>query len=242
MRLLRLLLPALAAAGLTVPAAAADVAGDAGNAPAPFDITRTDIRMEEHWLVFTMEVAGEAGSSTPTPIGELAGAMLHAYVWPTGMDPDVVGFEPGSGTLAFVVTSHPDFDDTPLFDENRDGNRDNDGLVWHTHWVVLVPDEACGGPNALKVRDIGEGEDPALPITWPDMPIYIDSPGYTPVLTGGRIETRVPVPDLESRRGATFDGVTARLRVNPELTAPLLCVVEVFDVASGDLSQPGRVE
>ena len=40
--------------------------------------------------------------------------------------------------------------------------------------------------------------------------------------------------------GASYDGVTAGLRVNADLHAPLLCVVDVFDVASGDLSLPGR--
>ncbi len=42
--------------------------------------------------------------------------------------------------------------------------------------------------------------------------------------------------------GVAFDGVTAGLRVNADLHAPLLCVVNVFDVASGDLSLPGRVK
>ena len=42
--------------------------------------------------------------------------------------------------------------------------------------------------------------------------------------------------------GVAFDGVMAGLRVNADLHAPLLCVVNVFDVASGDLSLPGRVK
>jgi len=39
-----------------------------------------------------------------------------------------------------------------------------------------------------------------------------------------------------------FDGVTAGLRVNADLHSPLLCVTNVYDVASGDLSLPGKVE
>jgi hypothetical protein len=34
---------------------------------------------------------------------------------------------------------------------------------------------------------------------------------------------------------------TGGLRVHAQVHAPLLCVVNVFDVASGDLSLPGKV-
>lgn len=35
--------------------------------------------------------------------------------------------------------------------------------------------------------------------------------------------------------------VTAMLRVNENVHAPLFCVTDVFDIASGDLSLPGKV-
>jgi hypothetical protein len=35
--------------------------------------------------------------------------------------------------------------------------------------------------------------------------------------------------------------VTAGLRVNANVHAPLICVADVFDVASGDLSLPGKI-
>ena len=37
------------------------------------------------------------------------------------LDAGAVGFDRGAGILALAVTAHPDFDDTPLFDENGDG-------------------------------------------------------------------------------------------------------------------------
>jgi hypothetical protein len=40
---------------------------------------------------------------------------------------------------------------------------------------------------------------------------------------------------------ASFDGVTAGLRINANLHAPLLCVANVFKIASGNLSLPGKV-
>lgn len=159
---------------------------------------------------------------------------------PTTIDPSAVGFEQGTGILAFAVTSHPDFDDTPLYDENGDGNLANDGDLWHSHWVVLKPDEACG-PGALKVVDIPAGAKPKLPRTWPGLPLLIDSPGYTPVFKGDSVEVKVPFDDIGVVTAAGFDGVTSALRVNASVHSPLLCVVDVFKVASGKLTLPGKV-
>jgi hypothetical protein len=172
------------------------------------------------------------------PTGALARAAVHAYVWPTSLDPATVGFEAGSGILALAATSHPDFDDTPLYDENADGDLANDGLAWHAHWVVLTPTDSCG-PGALAVRDIPEGTTPQLPKTWPNLPLFIDSPDVTPRVDGPTITVTIEVPGAE---GASFDGVTSALRVNADLHAPLLCVTDVFDVASGDLSLPGKID
>ena len=206
-----------------------------------FDIIHTRIHVEDRVAVFHMAVSGRAGESRPSASGQLAGSTVFSYVWPTTLDPSTVGFERGAGLLAFAVTAHPDFDDTPLFDENGDGDRGNDGDLWHSHWVVLSPDEVCG-PGALKVVDIPEGAKPRLPRTWPGLPILIDSPGYSPVFTGDSLEVRVPFDDLGALEGLRFDGVTAALRVNASVHAPLLCVVDVFKTGSGDLSLPAAIE
>ncbi len=236
-----LLLGGLAAFALAGPAAGHEIKAEAGNAAAPFDVVEAKVTAEERWLTFRMAVAGAAGASRPAPRGELAGSSVFAYVWPTSLDPETVGFEKKAGILAMTVTAHPDFDDTPLFDENDDGDLGNDGNIWHSHWVVLVPDETCG-PDALKVKDIAEGATPRLPATWPGLPILIDSPGYSPLIDGKTVTLRVPFPDPAAQRGVSFDAVTAGLRVNASLHDPLLCVADVFDVGSGDLSLPGKVE
>ncbi|ROZ79577.1 hypothetical protein [Ramlibacter sp. WS9] len=207
---------------------------------APYDIVHTKITTEGNTAVFHMAVSGKAGALKPSKSGKLAGASVFSYVWPTSLDPSTVGFEPKSGILAFAVTAHPDFDDTPLFDEDGDGNPGNDGKLWHSHWVVLQPDEACG-PRALKVVDIPEGSKPRVPKTWPGLPLLIDSPGWQPSFRKGTLQVRVPFDDIGAVQEARFDGVTAGLRVNASVHAPLLCVVNVFKVASGDLSLPGRV-
>lgn len=225
-----LLLPGLAQADITSPAD--------GTKLASLDILSAAVIRDGDRLTFRMVTAGTAGADTPAPTGALAGAAVHAYVWPTSLDPATVGFESGSGILALAATSHPDFDDTPLYDENGDGDPANDGLDWHSHWVVLVPSESCG-PAALAVRDIPDGATPQLPETWPGLPLFIDSPDARPAFDGPEVTVTLDVPGAA---GASFDGVTSALRVNANLHAPLLCVSDVFDIASGDLSLPGRVD
>ena len=48
----------------------------------------------------------------------------------------------------------------------------------------------------------------------------------------------IPVSETEN---VSFDAVTAELQINEQAAAPLLCVTGVHDIASGDLSLPGRV-
>lgn len=210
---------------------------------ADFDILAAHVHRNGRIITFHMTTAGTAGASTPEATGEFGGSSVWAYVWPTSMDPSVVGFEGGTGILALAATNHPDFDDTPLFDENIDGDTGNDGGHWHSHWVVLSPNENCPA-DALGVRNIPEGETPKMPATWPGVPAFLDSPGYTPVFDGPEIRINVALAGADSTEitGASFDGATTALRVNANLHAPLLCVTDVFDVASGDLSLPGKVE
>lgn len=241
-------IPALAATALmSALAAQADPGHTGGIHTAPkqgvnaaFDIVHTKIVTEGNTAVFHIAVSGKAGKSRPSKVGKLAGSSVFSYVWPTTMDPSVVGFDNGAGILAFAVTSHPDFDDTPLYDENGDGDLNNDGDLWHSHWVVLAPDDACG-KGALKVVDIPEGAKPKLPKTWPGLPLLIDSPAYSPVFKGNTVEVRVPFDDIGVVAGSGFDGVSSALRVNASVHSPLLCVADVFKVASGSLTLPGKV-
>ena len=91
-----------------------------------------------------------------------------------------LGSRKKAGILALAVTSHPDFDDTPLYDENGDGDRSNDGNVWHSHWVVLQPNEQCG-KDALGVGGYtrwNQTHDCLKP--GQVLPILLDSPGWSP--------------------------------------------------------------
>ncbi|ATC93816.1 hypothetical protein [Pseudoalteromonas tunicata] len=207
--------------------------------PAAFDIVHTKVTTQNGMLIFQQEVAGVAGSNKPKATGNLAGANVYSYVWPTNLNSAQVGFEKDQGILALALTIHPDFDDTPLYDEDNDGIKTNDGDNWHSHWVVLVNDEACG-PGALKVKDIPKGSQPKLPATWPNLPLFIDSPGYDFKIDQSEVLVQVPLNKVNIAASFAFDGVTSALRINQQVHDPLLCVSQVFDIASGDLNLPGQ--
>jgi hypothetical protein len=206
-----------------------------GKVPPAFDITKASATTDGRLAEFAMEVTGAAGSAKPDATGQLKGAKVEAYVWPTKIDPAAVGFDKGPGILALAITAHPDFDDTPLYDENNDGDPANDGTNWHSHWVVLGKDKACGA--GLKVRDVSPGKD-MLPATGPGLPIALDSPGMSPLLKGSTVRITVPI---KSQENAAFDAVTAELQVNREGKAPLLCVTGMHKIASGKLTFPGKI-
>lgn len=206
---------------------------------AEFDLIHAKVITENGYLVFQQEVRGKAGRSLPKAKGKLGGAEVYSYVWPTSLNSSSVGFEADQGILALALTVHPDFDDTPLYDEDGDGNAKNDGDKWHSHWVVLTKDEACG-KGGMKVKDIPEGSKPRLPKTWPGLPIFIDSPGYDFSLENSEVLVRVPLKAVGFPESFNFDSVTSALRVNEHVHAPLLCITNVWDIGSGDLSLPGK--
>jgi hypothetical protein len=198
---------------------------------ASFDIVETTVTTNDDTAVFTTRVRGEAGSTKPEATGKFEDSGVYAYVWPTSLNSGDIGFDNDQGIVALAVTFHPDFDDAAKGGKNRD--------VWHPHWVVLAKDEACSG--GLKVIDIPNGTKPKLPPTWPGVPLLIDSPDYPTTLKADAVAVAIPLSLIGGIAGASYDGVTAGLKVNGNLHAPLLCVSDVFKIASGDLSLPGKV-
>jgi len=192
-------------------------------------------------VVMEMTVEGKAGGTPAREQGQLDGAHVVGYVFPTSLKPGDVGFSKADGIVALALTSHPDFDDTPLWDENIDGNYDNDGVVWHPHWVLLVDDKRVAG--GLSVRQFNpEKNDVTLPPTAPGMPMFMDSPGFNVVEDGNTIRVIVPAFRLSGKTEFDFDAVTAFMKVNTSNKEfPMLGVYEVYSVASGDLSLPYSV-
>ncbi len=209
-----------------------------------FEIKATQVTHETDLGVTVWELAvnGNAGATVPTAVGQLDGAPVLGYVFPTSLEPTDVGFNATEGIVALALTSHPDFDDTPLWDENSDTIFDNDGVVWHPHWVILTEDKRVAG--GLSVKQFKKADETVvLPPTNPGMPMYMDSPGY-PVLTKNEI-IKVIVPDyrINNKTDFKYDGVTAFMKVNTSIDdMPMLGVYEVFSIASGDLSLPYTVK
>ncbi len=206
-------------------------------------IEQAEVRYDEglELLVFSIQVKGEAGRSQPEPAGQMDGAPVLGYVFPTTLKSTDVGFSATEGIVALALTSHPDFDDTPLWDENLDRNYANDGRIWHPHWVVLQPDERA--PGGLSVKQFEKGDSTVvLPPTNPGMPMFMDSPGFHVVAKGKRISVIVPAYRMNRQTEFKYDGVAAYMEVNPDNPDfPLLGVYSVYSVASGDLSLPYEV-
>ncbi len=207
-------------------------AAETSQVNASFDIVHTKISTKGNEVIFHMGVRADVGQEKPKAVGAFANSEVYSYVWPTSLDSSTVGFEAKQGILALAVTYHPDFDDGAKGAKNRD--------VWHPHLIVLGPDDACG-KGALKVLDIPANAKPKLPETWPGVPLLISSPSYPLTLDKDTIEVRVPKSEIGAIETASFDGVTSALKVNANVHAPLLCITNVFDIASGNLSLPGKV-
>lgn len=191
--------------------------------------------------VWSIEVKGAAGNTTPMPNGSLDGAPVLGYVFPTSLKPRDVGFSDTEGIVAMALTSHPDFDDTPLWDENNDSDFANDGIIWHPHWVVLHEDKRVAG--GLAVKQFKKADKVTLPPTNPGMPMYMDSPGFPVTTKGNSIKVVIPDYRMNNQTSFNYDGVAAYMIVNTSKEdKPMLGVYDVFSVASGNLSLPYTVK
>ncbi len=192
--------------------------------------------------IWEISVNGTAGKTIPTKVGQLDGAPVLGYVFPTSLKSTDVGFNQTDGIVALALTSHPDFDDTPLWDENHDQIYNNDGVVWHPHWVILLKDRRIAG--GLSVKQFKKADKTVvLPPTNPGMPMYMDSPGYPVTTKSNTIKVIVPDYRMNNQTDFNYDGATAFMQVNTSNeNLPMLGVYEVFSVASGDLSLPYKVK
>lgn len=192
--------------------------------------------------VWSINVKGNAGKTTPVKAGQLDGAPVLGYVFPTSLPPTAVGFNQTEGILALALTSLPDFDDTPLWDENNDNNYANDGVIWHPHWVVLQQDDRVAG--GLSVKQFKKADESVvLPPTNSGMPMYMDSPGFPVTNQGTTITVVIPDYRINHQTDFSFDAVSCFMKVNTSNNnLPMLGVYEVYSIASGDLSLPYNVK
>lgn len=205
-------------------------------------LERASVTHVAEWnlMVFEVNVAGTAGGTIPEPAGQLDGAPVLGYVFPTNLKSTDVGFGEVDGIVALAVTSHPDFDDTPLWDEDNNRNYGDDGAVFHTHWVVLGTDRRV--PGGLAVQQIAKtAMAELLPPTNPGMPMLMDSPGFDVTTNASRLRVMVPVQRISGRTEFRYDAVSAYMEVSTSGEQPMLGVYAVYSVLSGDLSLPYQV-
>lgn len=197
-------------------------------------------------LEFEITVAGKAGNTRPTPAGQLDMAPVLGYVFPTTLKSEDIGFAATEGIVALAVTVHPDFDDSPFWDENADGNFENDGIVWHPHWVVLVKDDRVKG--GLAVKEHKKADQVRKPATAPDMPMFMDSPGFPVVTEGSSITVSVPAFRVNNKVDFNYDAVSCYMQVSAPsgdmnaMDKPMLGVYNVYSVLSKNLSLPYKVK
>ena len=193
-------------------------------------------------LVMSITVKGKAGATVPDSIGKLDGAGVLGYVFPTTLKSEDVGFNKTEGIVALALTSHPDFDDSPLWDENNNGVYSDDGRVWHPHWVLLVKDERVKGGLAVKEFK-KEDKTVKLPTTSPNMPMYMDSPGFQVVTKGNTIQVVIPTYRINNKTDFKFDAVACYMSVNTsDMMMPMLGVMNVYSIASGKLTLPYTIK
>lgn len=202
-------------------------------------------------LEFEIIVEGNAGKTLPKPAGKLDGAPVLGYVIPTTLKAEDIGFNKTEGIVALALTSHPDFDDTPLWDEDLDGNYVNpsEGIVWHPHWVILVKDDRVKG--GLSVKEFEKSDTSVkLPSTAAGgMTMYMDSPGFQIVTEGNAIRVAVPTYRVRNNTTFKFDAVACYMEISApggehstHSKKPMLGVYEVYSVLSKNLSLPYSVK
>jgi hypothetical protein len=215
-----------------------------------FKITSARIKHNRAFgqLEFEITVEGTAGKTVPQAVGKLDGAPVLGYVFPTTLKSEDVGFGKTEGIVALALTAHPDFDDSPLWDENADGIFNNDGVAWHPHWVILNKDERVRGGLSVKEFDKND-KTVKLPPTAPNMPMYMDSPGFAVVTEGNTIRVAVPVYRVRNQTSFRFDAVACYMEVSAPgeghsttMKMPMLGVYNVYSVLSKDLSLPYKVQ
>lgn len=216
-----------------------------------FIITAATVTHNKKWgqLEFEIIVKGNAGKTVPKPAGKLDGAPVLGYVFPTTLSAEDIGFSKTDGIVAMALTSHPDFDDTPLWDEDLDGNYTNasEGIVWHPHWVILVKDDRVKGGLSVKEFDPNDKSVKRPSTAAPGMHMYMDSPGFQIVTDGNAIRMTLPTYRVNNKVNFRFDAVACYMQISAPQgghgkALPMLGVYTVYSVLSRDLSLPYAVK
>jgi len=194
-------------------------------------------------LVLSIKVKGKAGATTPDSLGKMDGAGIVSYLFLTDLKSEDIGFGKTDGIVALALTSHPDFDLSPLWDENNNGVYSDDGSTWQSHWVILTKEERVGGGYAVKELN---KEDPTikLPSTAAlNVPLYMDSPGFQVVTKDHTIKVVIPSYRINNKIDLKFNAVTCYMTYNiTDPNLPRLGIRNIYYKASEEIQFPYSVK
>ena len=187
----------------------------------------TNVQEQALWQ-FSINVEGSAGQTVPkSPWPSERRGRFGLCVCHRTWIPKWLASVRQKAYVALAVTSQPDFDDTPLWDEDMDGDYANDGVVYHTHWVVLGEDTRVPGGLSVVAAEKASLAD-LLPPTNPGMPMYMDSPGFEVRLHEHELSVFVPQTRLHHQGPFKYDAVSAFLKVSTKGEGPMLGVYRVY--------------
>jgi hypothetical protein len=184
-------------------------------------------------LVLSMKVKGKAGATTPDSLGQINGAGILSYLFTTDLKAEDIGFGKTEGIVALALTSHPDFDFSPLWDENNNGVYNDDGRSWQSHWIILVKEARVGGGYAVKELN-KEDQTIKFPKTAAsNVPIYMDSPGFQVVIKDHMIKVIIPSYRINNKIDFKFNAMTCYMTYNvSDPNLPMLGIRNIYYTAS----------
>jgi hypothetical protein len=183
--------------------------------------------------VLSIKVKGKAGGTTPDSTGKMNGAGILSYLFPTNLKAEDIGFSKTEGIVALALSSHPDFDFSPLWDENNNGVYNDDGRSWQAHWVILVKEARVGGGFAVKELN-KDDQKITLPKTAAlNLPVYMDSPGFQVVIKDHTIKVVIPSYRVNNRIDFNFNAMTCYMTYNvSDPNLPLLGIRNIYYTAA----------
>jgi hypothetical protein len=205
--------------------------------------TKAVYRAELKELVLSVRVKGTAGATTPDSTGKLQGAGVLSYLFLTTLKPEDIGFGQTDGIVALALTSHPDFDYSPLWDENNNGNYTDDGRSWQSHWVILVKEARVGGGYAVKELE-KDDKTIKMPTTSAfNVPVYMDSPGFQVVIKNNTMKVIVPSYRINNKIDFNFNAISCYMTFNTsDPNLPMLGIRNIYYTASKNMTFPYTVK
>ncbi len=205
--------------------------------------TKAVYKQDLNELVLSIKVKGKAGGTTPDSLGDINNAGILTYLFTTSLKAEDIGFSKTEGLVALAITSHPDLDFSPLWDENNNGVYNDDGRSWQAHWVILVKEERVGGGYAVKELK-NEDQTIMLPKTAAgNVPVCLDSPGFQVVMKDHTIKVVIPSNRINNKLDFKFNAMSCYMTYNvSDPNLPKMGIRNIYYTAAEKTAMPYLVK